>query len=138
MPAEQSRKYLAEIAFAFCAVALISTIWVSSDLMLNRPMQADYATGLVYAFSVKGPKVYVSASDINRVSLCWMSCILAFGGIAYAVGPASRSDDITLRNKQSIGIAFLISGVIVAGSFLLFGRWIGDFLSAHGVVLHFL
>ena len=141
MPAEKSKflqKHMAEIAFAFFAVSLISTIWESSHLMLNRPVQPDYAAGLVYLFTIKGSKAYISASDANCVSLGWISCILGFGGIAYAIGPASRTTDvITSHDKQSIGIVFLISIVVVAGIFLLFGRWIGDFLGAYGVVLQF-
>jgi hypothetical protein len=116
---EQSRKYIAEIACAFFLVSLISTIWESSDLVLNRPMQPDYTAGLVYPFKVKGPVAYISASEANRVSLCALFCILSFGCIAYAFGPIRRTADVTLHrsDSHSFGIVFLISIAVAAGSF---------------------
>jgi hypothetical protein len=96
---------------------------------------------------VKGPKVYISASDANCVSLCFILVFLAIGCFCYSVASSNATTDVTLdsdgsfrvgnRNGSfSFGIVFLAS-VVVAGSFFLLGRWIGDFLAAHGVVLHF-
>jgi hypothetical protein len=137
MSTEQDRKYITEIAFAFNAVSLCSTIWVTSDLMLIRPMHPDYAAGLIYLYAFKGSGAYFSASDCDCVSLCWICSILGFGGVAYAVGRTNETALFAPPSNNSFGVVFLISIVVVAGSFLLFGRWMGDFLSAHGIVLRF-
>ena len=126
-----------EMASAFFAVSSIGEIWVSGHLMTNRPTQPDFAAGLIYPFKVKGPITYISASDANCVSLCGLFVILAFGCIAYIIGPRTAVGTSHSRGSPSIGVGFLIAVVVVAGSFLLFGSWVGDFLSAHGVVLHF-
>ena len=142
------RKYIFEIALAFSVVSLISTIWESGYLMLNGPAQPDYASGLVYPFQVKGPKVYISASDANCFSLCLILVILSFGCFAYAIITGSAPTDVTLdkdgsfhvgdnSGSSSVGIVFLASIVVAAGGFLLFGRFTGDFLAVHGVVLNF-
>ena len=149
MPAAKSkypRRYMAEIGFASSAVSLCSMIWESSYLMLKRPDQPDDVAGLVYPFKIKGPEVYISAADANCVSLCLIFLILSFGCIAYAVGSKSAAADITLNDNGSFGVGnrsgsfsirlFLISIIVVAGVFLVFGRWIADYLAAHGMILH--
>jgi hypothetical protein len=74
--------------------------------------------------------------------------ILSFGCFAYAIITRSAPTDVTLdkggsfhvgdnNGSSSYGIVFLASIVVAAGGFLLFGRFIGDFLAIHGVVLNF-
>jgi hypothetical protein len=130
-------KHNHEMAWALFAVSLCGTMWESGYLMTSRPVQPDYAAGLIYPFQVKGPITYISASDANCVSLCWLFAILGFGCMAYIIGPRSTVGSSPSHGSPGIGVGFLISIVVVAGSFLLFGRCLGDFLSAHGVVLHF-
>jgi hypothetical protein len=125
-----------EMASALFAVSLCGAMWESGYLMTNRPAEPDYAAGLIYPFQVKGPITYISASDANCVSLCWLFAILGFGCIAYIIGHRTTVGPSPSHGSPGIGVGFLISIVVVAGSFLLFGRWLGDFLSAHGVVLH--
>ena len=126
-----------EMASALFAVSFCSDLWESGYLTTNRPAQPDYAVGLIYPFKLKGPITYISASDANCVSLCWIFAILGFGFMAYIIGPRSTVGSSPSHGSLGIGVGFLISIVVVAGSFLLFGRCLGDFLSAHGVVLHF-
>ena len=125
------------MASALFAVSFCSDLWESGYLTTNRPAQPDYAVGLIYPFKLKGPITYISASDANCVSLCCLFAILAFGCIAYVIGPRTSVGTSPGHSSLRIGAGFLIAVVVVAGSFLLFGRWAGDFLSAHGVVLHF-
>lgn len=132
------QKHLTEIATAVFVVSLCTVLWVSSDLMLNRPDRPDDAAGLVYPFSMKGIHVYISASDANCASLPWLIAILSFGCIAYAIGPRSSLPDLTpKRNGSHSNGVLLVTIAVVAGSFLLFGRWIADFLAAHGIVVNF-
>jgi hypothetical protein len=73
--------------------------------------------------------------------------ILCFGCIAYALGPWTHPNDVTLdeigsfhvgkRNKPSDGRMIFASLIVAAGCFLLFGRLVADFLAAHGMVFAF-
>ncbi len=141
------RKYIFEIALGISMVSLITSIWETGYLMLNRPNRPDYSSGFVYPFQVRGPKVFITAPDANCLSLSSIVFILCFGCIAYTLGPRTHPNDVTLdetgsfhvgkRNRPSDRRMIFASLIVAASCFLLFGRLVADFLAVHGMVFAF-